>query len=1161
MLKIYTANKIEVLFEQFLKDLKKTQEKKDDVAIYEPYVVLVPNRNVEYWLRQKIAEETNICMNFSFFPFEEGVWQILQANDLLPNKDLQRIEPDFLSLLIYQIIEENPDKLEYFKTFAEHHKDYPGNIYDLSYYLADIFYRYHYHNPDLIKYFKENNNETPNIPESKKSYFKEQKWIYQQIREKIKNENRLFLFDVIEELENRVSSQESKEKKSIFAFGIQNTNYFYARSMGVLKKYFDIYHYQVILYKPQTTEASEKTHQVLFSDIPQRISYYTIQLLKHYAEEEEFLKESEESSQSPQKKTLLNKIQEEFIEQGIENTLKNTTFNDFEEKDPSIQIIGAPDKKIEIKAVIEDIQKQVLEKNKDFKLNDVAILSPVLEEYYPILKGLLEYLDIPYNIQDPKLMEISYFAKGVLAILDIIDSYSQNKTYLSREQVVKLLENPIFQKNHHFTYEDILVFYSWINNLGIYFEDSNEPYHSWSLALKRLRIGKFTNHELSIQNNSSSNLSEFHVIPYWDSEAKLENLEKLHVLIQFFEDVEKLAKKIHEKEENSFYQEFDDLILKHLNVHYFDDIYSLEKKAYSEFRKKLYYLKATKIQPKSNFLKSYFKIAFSRINGKINEYLFQGITISSLLPSRPIPFKRIYILGLNQENFPGKDFRASFDLIEELLDEENYFNSILKENILSKSKQNLVLFYETLQSSREALILSYVNYNLQEKKERFPSYIIADFKEFLNKIKPSPYIKIISHGIKLKENNIINHRFEFFTSILARERNSLDKLSKSPIWNELKKIKYLAEIDENSKKIEEIYKSKKFADFKPITFQEQNQKNIININKLFEFLKIPMKYHLEKYELLRKQEDEEIDENAIYEFELNKKIKIDIIKKVIMEFILTNSDLDSIIDFIFSDFHKKGFLPVSFDQVAMNSVKEDIKNLISSNENQSRKSKSQASSTSENVLAFLKNTNNKYYVNKIYVNPHVSEISELKLSPDSMVLEFPTLEIKINNTKYLFEGSMNTDIIVITDPNYVVKEIYMFKFLTSTYKDSIFFDSERFFLNFLNLITNTKNITFDCKLIEVNISKNKKIQHNNCFQQIIEKQFSESQLESFIQDKRQLFEIYEYNDEENNDYFTPLELNLKVFEDLWELEKFPLLKLFFEEVYLLKLNKTQEAQN
>lgn len=828
MIYLYLANSLEDLWKKLFEKLQIEQEKK--INPYEPTYILIPNPNIHHWLKHKIAEEQNICMNFEFHYFESGIWHIYKK--LLKKYYLEeRIDPDTLSLIIYQILLEKKSSLKYFDSYIQENLHFPGNIYALSLELSELFFRYNFHNQKLIEFIKSNNNVDNPI-------LYDEMLLYQEIPKIINeyNKNNQTNFILFFDYENQFLKNIKKIKEkmhsnlSLFIFAFQFNNAFYFRLLKHLKEIFDIHYFQFILYDYKNPK---------FFYIAQKISYNNVELIKKITEipedHIEFIPRIKNETNS-----LLRKLQETFIEKGISFEHKNISMDSEDHK--SIRFIEAPDKRSEIKAIIKDIQDQLIQ-DPNLKLNEIAILSPVLKQYFPLLRGYLDYLNIPYNIQDPSIIEISYLSDAIKSLCQFLDQYVNHNIYLKKKDILKILENPLFQKTHHISQSHISLFNKFIESLNIYYESPFDFYHSWEVALKRLRLGKITHDIVHYKKNDF----DLDILPYEDFEIGIETLEIVHKsLVKFIEDFKLLGESFKNPSIET-YQQFEEIILNHFNAFLYEDTFQIEKKVYEEFLQKLALLKSFQILPNPHFLSVYFNLTFNKIKGNLHEYLFQGITISSLQPLRPIPFKRIYVLGLNQENFPGKEIHKSFNLIDLFLEDE-----IQKTNILKKTEENIFLFYEIFFSAREALVLSYINKDLEDKKELYPSFIYQELKEFvLNLTKDHSYVWEVPLTLRLKENKIFNHSFEFYNTILATFREDLDVLRKENIQNRYLDIVY--QNQENS--IKEIYKKYKFTQ-KEIPFTDKkeivsdHQREIhLDINKIKDYLKEPLRYYFKKHQL------------------------------------------------------------------------------------------------------------------------------------------------------------------------------------------------------------------------------------------------------------------------------------------------------------------------
>ncbi|MCK5734975.1 MAG: exodeoxyribonuclease V subunit gamma, partial [Spirochaetaceae bacterium] len=84
-------------------------------------------------------------------------------------------------------------------------------------------------------------------------------------------------------------------------------------------------------------------------------------------------------------------------------------------------------------------------------------------------------------------------------------------------------------------------------------------------------------------------------------------------------------------------------------------------------------------------------------SGRRGRYLSRGVTCASLKPTRAIPFRRIYILGLDEGAWPNREFLTGFDLRDRVpkfidLSRESVDRFALLEAIFSAS-DHLSLFY------------------------------------------------------------------------------------------------------------------------------------------------------------------------------------------------------------------------------------------------------------------------------------------------------------------------------------------------------------------------------------------------------------------------------------------------------------------------------------
>ncbi|WP_372703901.1 exodeoxyribonuclease V subunit gamma [Castellaniella sp.] len=108
----------------------------------------------------------------------------------------------------------------------------------------------------------------------------------------------------------------------------------------------------------------------------------------------------------------------------------------------------------------------------------------------------------------------------------------------------------------------------------------------------------------------------------------------------------------------------------------------------------------------------------------LSQRFFGGaVTFATLMPMRAIPFRRVYMLGINDGDFPRRQWVPDFDLMavhpragDRLRREEDRY-----------------LFLEALLSAREHLCISWVARDIRDNTERPPSVLVAQLRTHLDR--------------------------------------------------------------------------------------------------------------------------------------------------------------------------------------------------------------------------------------------------------------------------------------------------------------------------------------------------------------------------------------------------------------------------------------------
>ncbi len=103
-------------------------------------------------------------------------------------------------------------------------------------------------------------------------------------------------------------------------------------------------------------------------------------------------------------------------------------------------------------------------------------------------------------------------------------------------------------------------------------------------------------------------------------------------------------------------------------------------------------------------------------------FLSRGITFSSVVPMRSIPFRVICMIGMNEEDFPRKTRYHDYNLIH-LYPQKGDRNT--RDN-------DLYLFLEMLLSAEDKLYVSYTGKSIKDDSERLPSQAVLQLTDYVD---------------------------------------------------------------------------------------------------------------------------------------------------------------------------------------------------------------------------------------------------------------------------------------------------------------------------------------------------------------------------------------------------------------------------------------------
>jgi len=106
----------------------------------------------------------------------------------------------------------------------------------------------------------------------------------------------------------------------------------------------------------------------------------------------------------------------------------------------------------------------------------------------------------------------------------------------------------------------------------------------------------------------------------------------------------------------------------------------------------------------------------------LNQRFMAGsVNFATLMPMRAIPFRRVYVMGMNEGDYPRTQTYVDFDLMA-----EHY-----RAGDRSRRDDDRYLFLEALLSARDSFYVSWVGFSARDNSERPPSVLVAQLYDHL----------------------------------------------------------------------------------------------------------------------------------------------------------------------------------------------------------------------------------------------------------------------------------------------------------------------------------------------------------------------------------------------------------------------------------------------
>lgn len=424
----------------------------------------------------------------------------------------------------------------------------------------------------------------------------------------------------------------------------------------------------------------------------------------------------------------------------LENKPKSSERTLIADDDTSIEIHSCHTIKREVEILRNAILsrfKQAQERAETLKPRDILIMVPDIEAYAPYIEAVFGGIDkndpcyIPYAISDRAANNESPLADAVLRLL------ACGQTPITASFIISLLNVKAVAEKFDLKAEDVALITSWCVKASIHRglnkHDLSEnrdckkaeiidlPWtfeHGLERMLDGYALGVNTENSayIDIEGSDSLTLGKFaefitRIKNLKDNFPKelsfTDNDENASRPLQrwFYEEVLNQFFEVEDPKDESDLMKIKTIIgkIRTVTEEFADDENKQNKISLLVFRRML-------------------EKALQNEHDSVG-YLREKMNFCSLIPMRAIPFKHIFIMGLNDNTFPRNSNVPGFNLLSNA--------SLRRYGDRSQAIDDRYIFLEAILSAQQSFYISYIGQNPLDLSEMYPSTVVSELLDYI----------------------------------------------------------------------------------------------------------------------------------------------------------------------------------------------------------------------------------------------------------------------------------------------------------------------------------------------------------------------------------------------------------------------------------------------
>jgi len=728
---LYQSNRLENLFSLLCKILAVPLS--DPLT---PEIIVVPNPGMARWLTHRIAETTGIAANLEFPLPASFIWQVFENTlDELPDlspfsrevlpwrilRHLKTLAADPAMAEISQYLEDDSDGMRAFQ---------------LADTVADLFDQYLVFRPDMLLDWEQKGRRQLSAPDPATT--RHGRWQALLWNELTRDHplHRASLLQLFFQRSEEGSLQTADLPRRISLFGINSLAPAYLAVIERISQYTEVHIFHLspcrqawddILPERQLTGKRKSWQQAGQADIS---SYYTCgnPLLasmgrmgrEFFSQLLQYDPVTTDLYQMPRSQSLLASLQADILD------LRDRTENPGGPLDPadtSVTFHNCHSRLREIQ-VLHDRLLDLFGADPTLKPEDILVMAPDISRYAPLIAGVFgaaeERLFIPWSIGDRRADEEDMVQRAFLDLLSLAAGRC------SATEIMDLLENRVIGDRFMIGEEDIPGLRRRVAASGIRWgldrhqrrqrglEDSS--IHTWEFGLQRLLLGHITGPVDSCGLGIIPSATTAGSSPAW-----------LGGLARFIRRLQTLLEKLARDHEAAAWS---DLLLQVVDDFFAEDV--------DDHADGIRLLRETIHDFGANIEQARFsgplscaviRSLFSRrlatpAGGRL--FLTGRVTFCNMVPMRSVPFRVIWLLGMNDADYPRCRRPPDFDLMAKKP----------RPGDRNRRDDDRYLFLEALLSARDRFIVSWIGRDQRQNSDLPPSVVVAELRDYIDRSRP-----------------------------------------------------------------------------------------------------------------------------------------------------------------------------------------------------------------------------------------------------------------------------------------------------------------------------------------------------------------------------------------------------------------------------------------